>query len=200
MERLNVNRVLSAVVVVFIACGVDGPPVATTQAALSNSRCPTNVPAALVAPAGQELFRVFAAEGVQIYACTATGWVFESPDALLLEQERDDDGDLTIVGHHFAGPTWEYKDRSFVVGVRVASAPSATPDSIPQLLLRAGSNSATGKFAQVTFVQRLDTVGGTAPATGCDATTLGAKARVAYTANYSFYRLATGRTASPQCP
>jgi hypothetical protein len=199
MVRLNVQHVLSAFVVVFTACGVDVTPAATSQEALSSTACPLNVPAALVPPSDQELFRVFAAEGVQIYACTVTGWVFESPDALLLKQERDDEGELNIVGHHFAGPTWEYKDRSYVVGVRVAGAPSTTPNSIPSLLLRAGSNSATGKFAQVSSIQRLDTVGGNAPTTGCDATTLGVKARVPYTANYYFYRLATGRPASPQC-
>jgi hypothetical protein len=39
----------------------------------------------------------------------------------------------------------------------------------------------------VTYIQRLDTVAGLAPTTGCDATTVGTTARVDYTATYFFY-------------
>jgi len=197
------SRASPAVLAVLIlACGVDPAspppaPLATTEAALSSRQCPPPVPAALAPGADQELFRVLPAEGVQIYACTATGWVFESPDALLLKDGVDDDGDRVILGHHYAGPTWEYKDHSFVVGVRLAGA-TVDPTAIPWLLLRAGSTSATGVFSAASRIQRLQTTGGTAPATGCDATTLGAKARVPYTATYYFYRTVSGKP-HPSC-
>ena len=46
---------------------------------------------------------------------------------------------------------------------------------------------ANGKMSGVTFIQRLETTG-RAPATGCDATTVGAGARVPYTVAYYFLK------------
>jgi hypothetical protein len=43
-------------------------------------------------------------------------------------------------------------------------------------------------FGSVTFIQRVNTVGGSAPATGCDATAQGTQLRVPYTASYLFFR------------
>jgi hypothetical protein len=39
----------------------------------------------------------------------------------------------------------------------------------------------------VTSIQRVNTVGGSAPANGCDAATVGQEARVHYTADYRFF-------------
>ena len=189
----------SLVGLTFLGCGTAAAePLATATPALSS--CPTDVPPSLAVGPGEQLWRSFPAEGVQIYACTATGWVFESPDALLLKRDGDDgEGDRVIVGHHFAGPTWEYKDHSFVVGARVAGFPSPLPGAIPWLLLKATSTSPGGRFSAVTSIQRLDTTGGVAPATGCDGTTLGAKARVPYTATYYFYRAASDHKDGQDC-
>jgi hypothetical protein len=200
------KRIICSLAVVFGACAVPqdpAAPVASSQQALSKDQCPSGVPAALAPAADQALYKVFAAEGVQIYRCTAnaTGaaWVFDSPDALLLKNDdADDDGDLRIVGHHFAGPSWEYKDRSVVVGKKAAGA-TVDATAIPWLLLTAVSHSGDGKFAQVTSIQRLNTAGGLAPATGCDATTVGAVARVPYTATYFMYRTHDGDNSNRQC-
>ena len=62
---------------------------------------------------------------------------------------------------------------------------TADPTAIPELLLKAVSHSGDGRMSGVTYVQRLDTVGGLAPTAGCD--TAGATARVDYTATYYFY-------------
>jgi hypothetical protein len=51
-------------------------------------------------------------------------------------------------------------------------------------------------MTDVTYVQRLDTAFGLAPATGCDATQVGATARVDYTATYYFY---VARESHPAC-
>ena len=59
--------------------------------------------------------------------------------------------------------------------------------AIPWLLLRASSTTGTGVFTNVTYVQRLNTTGGVAPATGCGASTSGTDTSVAYTADYYFY-------------
>ena len=70
-----------------------------------------------------------------------------------------------------------------------ADAPSAT--AIPWLLLATSTSGARGRFSGVTSIQRVNTAGGTAPLSGCDATTLGRVARIPYTADYHFFRAAT---------
>jgi FtsP/CotA-like multicopper oxidase with cupredoxin domain len=142
---------------------------------------PGNVPASLAPAADQRLAFAFDAIGVQKYECRTTGWFFTAPDARLYRGKND-------VGHHFAGPTWEYQDGSTVVGAKVAGA-TVDATAIPWLLLKStGHGDVDGKMTEVTSIQRLQTVGGLAPATGCDADHLGALADVPYTATYYFFR------------
>ena len=60
------------------------------------------------------------------------------------------------------------------------------PNAIPWLKLGAVSASGPGIFDRVAFIQRVNTVGGMAPATG--GTVIGEEARIPYTAEYDFYR------------
>ena len=69
------------------------------------------------------------------------------------------------------------------------------PTAIPWLLLSAAS-TASGpdgdRLAHTTFIQRIATTGGLAPAAaGCNAGTAGTSAEVPYTADYYFWK-ATG--------
>jgi hypothetical protein len=66
-----------------------------------------------------------------------------------------------------------------------ADAPD--PSAIPWLLLGAKEHEGGGVFSTVTHVQRLDTVGGVAPAEGCDEAHAGEEAREPYEATYAFY-------------
>jgi hypothetical protein len=69
--------------------------------------------------------------------------------------------------------------------VRVKGAQEQkSSDSIPWLLLKAKSNEGAGIFSRVTFIQRLDTAGGRAPAGACAA---GAEQRVDDNATYRFF-------------
>jgi len=72
-----------------------------------------------------------------------------------------------------------------VVGKVLASA-TADPNAIPWLLLKAKSTDGPGIFAEVTYIQRVNTVGGKAPTAPGDY--LGEEVRVPYTAEYFFYR------------
>jgi hypothetical protein len=75
-----------------------------------------------------------------------------------------------------------------------AAIAGATVDStaLPWLLLGAtGHADSDGFFSDVTQIQRVATVGGNAPTTGCDATTLGTVLQVPYTAEYVFYKTKT---------
>jgi len=122
---------------------------------------------------------------VQVYTCEASpsgfGWRLKAPEATLL----DDAG--AEFGRHFAGPSWQARDGSTVVGEVVVSNPAPQPGSIPWLLLRAKSHSGSGAFASVGYIARIRTEGGLAPANGCDATHTGAERRVPYSAFYVFF-------------
>ncbi|HJZ88525.1 MAG TPA: DUF3455 domain-containing protein [Polyangia bacterium] len=132
-------------------------------------------------PAGQAvLFRAHA-QGAQIYECNGREWVLKAPDAEL----RGEHGEP--IGKHYAGPTWEGADGSKVVGELRQRAPAPAPDAVPWLLLQAKSTAGAGRFGRVTYIQRVDTTGGKAPASGCDGEHAGAAARVGYTATYYFY-------------
>ena len=118
--------------------------------------------------------------GVQIYRWSGTSWVFVAPSATLYA----DPGYHGQVAIHYAGPTWESKSGSKVLGMRLAGC---TPDTtaIPWLRLGAISSQGPGVFDGVSFVQRVNTVGGIAPATA--GTTAGQLANVPYSAEYYFY-------------
>lgn len=162
------------------------PEVANTEQASSHTDCPAGVPAAIVPAADQDLAFTLAAEGVQKYTCNGTAWVFVAPVADLFRSSCGHHGE--VVATHYAGPTWEYEDGSTVVGAKVAGA-TVDPTAIPWLLLTAVShNDVDGRMSNITSIQRLDTHGGTAPATGCDAAHTGAGVDVPYTATYAFYR------------
>ena len=146
-----------------------------------------SVPASLQAPPGSQVYLEALASGVQIYECSmrpdsTLEWAFKAPEATLSDRAGHP------LGKHYAGPTWESNDGSAVVGEIKARDPGPTATAIPWLLLGAKSHSGVGVFANATFVQRVATVGGVAPAVGCDASTLKQQARVPYSAAYIFYR------------
>lgn len=160
------------------------PNVAEQGEALS-LHCAPSVDPAITVPDGNRVAFTLDASGVQIYACQATasgyGWVFQAPEATLYGLFG------RAVGKHYAGPTWEAKDGSKVVGTKLAAV---TPDAsaIPWLLLQATGHDGNGKMTDVTFIQRLNTVGGLAPnASTCAAGNVGEVARIDYTATYYFY-------------
>ena len=148
---------------------------------------PPEVPAALRAPAGQSLYLEALADGVQIYECSqrpdsAYEWAFKAPEASLADRSGHP------LGRHYAGPTWESRDGSTVVGEVKARDAGPMSSAIPWLLLSAKANNGSGTFAVAKSIQRVATVGGLAPAEACTGANLKQVARVSYTATYYFYR------------
>ena len=135
----------------------------------------------LKVPAGNEVAFHAYAEGVQIYQWNGSKWVFSRPEAFLFA----DAGYDGLVGIHYAGPTWESISGSIVVGT-VQQRCTPDPDAIPWLLLVAVDTEGPGVFHGVTYIQRLYTVGGTAPTAPGDY--VGQEVRVPYTAEYFFYK------------
>jgi hypothetical protein len=152
---------------------------------LAFSLAAQQVPQQLQPPAGEQLLLQVHAKGDQIYTCKGDAaqfaWALKAPDAQLFDK------DGKPFGKHFAGPSWEAKDGSRVVGKAAANVPSPEPDSVPWLLVNIVSHEGTGVLSPATSIQRLNTKGGKAPATGCDAAHAGQELRVAYSADYLFY-------------
>ena len=146
---------------------------------------PANTSAELNPGADQDLFLVVPATGVQIYECAEQdgkwGWQFKAPEARLFDEARANE-----IGKHYGGPTWEANDGSKIKGA-VKARQDAPVGNIPWLLLTT-TTEGLGRFAGVSFVQRLNTAGGIAPKGKCDKAMNGMTERVDYKADYFFYR------------
>ncbi|HJW30372.1 MAG TPA: DUF3455 domain-containing protein, partial [Saprospiraceae bacterium] len=157
--------------------------------AILTTRTPApDVPAILQVPAGQEVSLHVYAQGVQVYVCTETSpgifaWVFKEPIATLYANP----GFNGERGIHYAGPTWESNSGSKVVGTRLQGV-TVDPTAIPWLLLGAVSSQGPGILEGTTFIQRINTAGGKAPATGATSSNVGEQIEVPYTAEYYFYK------------
>lgn len=136
-------------------------------------------------PDNEQLLLQVHARGAQIYTCKSDTaqftWALKAPDAQLFGK------DGKPFGKHFAGPSWEANDGSRVTGKTVASTPSPDTDSIPWLLINVLSHDGKGVLSSATTIQRINTKGGKAPASGCDASRAGREIRVPYSADYLFY-------------
>ena len=153
--------------------------------AVSFSLSAQQPPPQLQPPANEQLLLQVHAKGDQIYTCKSDAaqftWTLKAPDAQLFDK------DGKAFGKHFAGPSWEASDGSRVTGKAVANAPSPDADSIPWLLVSIVSHDGSGVLSRATTIQRLNTKGGKAPASGCDAAHAGQEVRVPYSADYLFY-------------
>lgn len=147
------------------------------------------VPEALRPAANESLITTLRARGVQIYECRAKKddpqafeWAFVAPEADLFEANGK------RVGKHYAGPHWEAFDGSKVVGKVKTRADAPRAGAIPWLLLSTQSDGPAGAFANVSSIQRLNTVGGVAPAGDtCTRDAAGRTARIEYTADYALF-------------
>jgi hypothetical protein len=151
----------------------------------SASASAQQVPKELQPPASERFLLQLHAKGDQIYICKADGaqfaWTLKAPEAQLFDK------DGKPFGKHFAGPSWEANDSSRVTGKAVANAPSPDADSIPWLLVTVASRSGDGILMPATSIQRVNTKGGKAPASGCDAAHASQEYRAPYTADYLFF-------------
>ena len=133
------------------------------------------------APAGSKLVLHAYADGVQIYRWTGTSWVLSAPSAVLYSDANLQDP----VGIHYAGPTWQSTSGSKVVGTLLDRC-TADPSAIQWFLLGAVSSNGPGIFDRVTFIERVNTVGGLAPS--YPGSFVGELVNIAYRAEYFFYR------------
>ncbi len=146
------------------------------------------VPDRLKTGAGESLTMIVPAKGVQIYECRAGKdqpegyeWAHKFADADLFDQRGN------RIGRHVGGPYWESTDGSKLAGKLKARVQAPVADAVPWLLLAVKSVGSEGSFSKVTSIQRVNTVGGAAPKTGCSKAAAGTAARIAFTADYYFF-------------
>ena len=109
-------------------------------------------------------------------------WVFVGPDAQLMDRMGKP------VGKYYGPPaTWESNDGSKLTGAQLAVAPAAA-GSIPLQLVKGNPAMGMGAMQGVTYIQRVATQGGVAPAMLCDGSKVGTKQIVKYQADYILWK------------
>ena len=146
-------------------------------------------PAAIAVPSGHKLAMTALGTGELAYECKAKAdmadkfeWVFAGPTAVLYDKTS-----MAAVGKYYAGPTWEANDGSKVTGKQLAVSPG-TPGAIPLQLVQAAPATGAGAMMGISYIQRINTKGGVAPADTCDASKVGTRKMVKYEADYLFYK------------
>jgi hypothetical protein len=176
-DRLLVAATLAAMAALSLAQTVHAGPAAP------------DVPAEIAVEEGHKPFLDANAVGVQIHACIASGgsyrWNLVAPRADLFDQNGK------FLGTHFGGPSWQAKDGSLVKAALEGRA-TVDPTAIDWFLLRVTSAAAGtdgDRLTGTTFIQRVQTTGGLAPAPeACNAETLGDIEEIPYTAVYVFWK------------
>ena len=179
--RTAVLAASASVLTLLTACGTMTTPTAMFSQA--------NLPDAVKVPAGHQVAMETVGVGEITYECRdkkdaagQTEWVFVGPDAKLLSRSGQQ------VGKYYGPPaTWESNDGSKLTAPQVAVAPNGA-GNIPLQLVKANPATGMGAMTGVTYIQRVATQGGVAPATPCTPATKGQKQVVKYQADYIFYK------------
>ena len=150
------------------------------------------IPDSLNVPVGNKLVLQTFAEGFQIYQVkrkttdpNAFEWVNIAPSATLYAKPEF----VNPLIDHFAGPSWQFikgpEKGEKVVATR-SKGVTVDPTAIQWLLLAAVPSLSTPNN-KITFIQRICTAGGLAPATVPNEANLGKLDSIPYTASYLFY-------------
>ncbi|UUU29703.1 DUF3455 domain-containing protein [Streptomyces sp. CA-210063] len=179
--KLAKRLILTTTAVAAVTAGALSSAPVGLAAEAKPARGGVDAPAALKVPDGNRLTGVLRAEGVQTYTCTDGAWKLLEPAATLWDRN---DRSRRTVALHSRGPVWvSTVDGSAVNAAAVAS--SAKEGTIPELLLQSTTTRGTGVFANVSYIQRLNTRGGVAPTAAC---TGADQVSVPYSATYAFYK------------
>ena len=201
-RRIQLVAWTTALVVGFM---VSMPQLANAQDKID----PPSVPFGLDVEEGNEVFLLGRGVGTQNYVCApcdptkancplGVAFTLFTPQATLF----NDQGEQLIT--HFSSPnpveggtirvTWQDSRDTSSVWAKLVNAVMVKSDSIPWVLLNVKDTGTlagpTGdRMTKTTFIQRVNTVGGVAPAVGCLSTAdLGHQAFIPYRADYYFYK------------
>lgn len=170
---------LATLALTACASNMNAPAMAFSQAGL---------PAAVQVPAGHQVAMETVGVGQITYECRAKKdaagheWVFVGPDAKLMGRSGQQ------VGTYYGPPaTWASLDGSKVTATQLAVAPGGM-GNIPLQLVKANPAMGMGALQGVSYIQRVATQGGIAPAMLCDGSKMGSKEIVKYQADYIFWK------------
>ena len=150
------------------------------------------LPDAVKVPSGHRVAWETVGVGEITYECRAKAgaadafeWVFVGPKADLRSRQGQ------VVGGYWGPPaTWAAQDGSSLTGAQLAVA-SAGSGNIPLQLVKANpAKLADGKgdLQGVSYIQRVATRGGVAPAASCTGPMAGSRQVVTYQADYIFWK------------
>lgn len=147
--------------------------------------CSTVKPPSIVPPeTTQEAFRLEAA-GEQVFRCQidAHGWFwkFEAPNAYLFDPQTNQ-----AVAKHGYNFIFVHNDGSRLNTKIVSVAPRKGND-LSEALFTVKESTYFGKFAQVKYVQRINTKGGV-PIAKCNKQKNGQLARIPFSAEFVFFK------------
>src|SRR5262245_19623381 len=174
-----------------------------------------SVPDTVKVEEGNEVFLVGHATGTQNYVCLPSGsgvaYSLFTPEATLF-----DDRGVQIITHFFSinpfepgviRATWQSSQDTSTVWAKATGTANSTDfptfvrkgaiDWVRLDLMDIGPGALAGptggaKLVKTTFIQRINTIGGLAPSTGCSTSEdIGHRAFMPYRADYVFYK-ATG--------
>jgi hypothetical protein len=206
-ENQTTRRILPMACATALAVVLTG---SLAQPAHADRITPPLVPGNIAVEAGNKAFLEGHGIGTQNYICLPSGagfaWTLFTPEATLFNH-----GDRQQVTTHYFSPnnnpfdpadkgviraTWVHsRDTSTVWAAATQMSSDANfvaPGAIPWVLLKvvgAQDGPTHGdRLSATTFIQRLNTIGGSAPSTGCaQSADIGKKAFVPYSADYFFY-------------
>jgi hypothetical protein len=179
-----------ALIAMLAACASVGPPStgAAPDKAGSVAAPSLGLFSRIKAPSDREPVLLLSAQGVQVFRCEkrdgAFVWVFRQPDAQLLDASR------SVVGRHGASFSFEHNDGSRLTATIVAYDDAPNSADLRWVLMTTRSFG-KGAFDGITHVQRVRTQGGMPPEK-CDAAQVNQLLRVAFSADFVFYRAKSG--------
>ena len=150
------------------------------------------LPDTVKVPAGHRVAWETVGVGEITYECRAKAgaadafeWVFVGPKADLRSRQGQ------VVGSYFGPPaTWAAQDGSSLTGAQLAVAPAGS-GNIPLQLVKANPAKLVdgkGELQGVSYIQRVATRGGVAPAMACSSASIGQRQIVTYQADYIFWK------------
>lgn len=202
LKNPGTRRILSIACITALAAAFTA---AAARPAHADRVIAPRVPANLQVSAANKVFLEGHATGTQDYVCLPSGgsfaWTFFGPQATLVDDDRKQIITHFLSPNPFEGGTprasWQHsRDTSVVWGSTIQTSTDSNfvrPGAIPWLLLQVvGGHDGPDhgdKLTAATFIQRVHTMGGVAPSSGCAASAdVGKKILVPYKADYFFYK------------
>jgi hypothetical protein len=204
-QRLSQHRLASRIAMLGGISLTAALGTAFSQSASAHELDPPRVPPTLVVETGNKVAFIGHGVGTQNYVCLPSGTGFAyalfTPQATLFDR-----ADREIITHFFSPnpdeqgairATWQNSRDASTVWAQAFVPPSFDPNfvarnSVPWLVLKVVGKKEGPRggdaLTDTTFIQRINTQGGVAPATGCASPAdVGNKQFVQYTADYVFF-------------